>query len=115
MKIKIVLLSAVVTAFAFNSFAAQPLFSPRAQGNQIKVINATDATPASDVTHEDATTVLLSPRAAGNRIKVGGGVDTDASRVSACQKEMTANSRALTECMSHAAPQDTAVTVNKFQ
>lgn len=45
---KVLLLGAVVTAFAFTSFAAEPLLSPRAAGNQIKVVAGTnnDINPA---------------------------------------------------------------------
>jgi len=45
---KVFLLGAVVAAFASTSFAAEPLHSPRAQANQIKVVKGTnrDANPA---------------------------------------------------------------------
>ena len=68
MKIKIMLLGAVITAFAFNSFATEPLFSPRAKGNQIHVIKTPAATQANVIDRAHATEALLSPRAAGNKI-----------------------------------------------
>lgn len=48
MKTQTLLLGAVVTAFAFASVAAEPLFSPRAAGNQAKAVKGTnrDANPA---------------------------------------------------------------------
>ena len=37
MKTKIIVLGAVITAFAFTSFAAEPLLTPRMKDNQPKV------------------------------------------------------------------------------
>jgi len=42
MKSKVLLLGAVVTAFAFTSLATESLLSPRAAGNQIKTAKDTN-------------------------------------------------------------------------
>lgn len=71
MKTKILVLGAVVTAFAFTSFAAEPLLSPRAKDNQIKIVTSSIDTQGGTVTYvTSATPVLLSPRAKDNQIKV---------------------------------------------
>ena len=46
MNTKVLLFGAVVAAFAITTFAAEPLLSPRAAGNQIKHVTAV-ATPAA--------------------------------------------------------------------
>jgi hypothetical protein len=97
MNTKVLLLGAVVAAFAITSFAAEPLLSPRAAGNQIKhAANATDTTTASA-----ATAALLSPRAAGNQITVAKIVSNDVNPVLLCQKTMIGSPKAVAECSSH--------------
>jgi hypothetical protein len=72
MKSKILILGAVVAAFTFTSFAADALLSPRATGNQVKVV----ATTANDITLVATPgTALLSPRAAGNQIVTATGAE----------------------------------------
>jgi hypothetical protein len=97
-----ILLTAVVAAFAFTSFASHPLLSPRAAGNQIQVVNSSVATPSSTVAFVDATPALLSPRAVGNQIKVVKGVVTDTNPALVCRNNMNGSPRAVTECSSHA-------------
>jgi hypothetical protein len=98
MNTKVLLLGAVVAAFAITSFAAEPLLSPRAAGNQIKhAANATDTTTASAA----ATATLLSPRAAGNQITVAKVVSNDVNPALLCQKTMIGSPKAVTECSSH--------------
>jgi curli biogenesis system outer membrane secretion channel CsgG len=48
MNTKVLLFSVVVTAFAFTTFAAEPLLSPRAKDNQTKLASGTanDSNPA---------------------------------------------------------------------
>lgn len=71
MKTKVILLGAVITAFAFSSFAAESLLSPRAKDNQIKVVTSSISTQGGTVTYVTSTSpVLLSPRAKDNQIKV---------------------------------------------
>jgi hypothetical protein len=62
MNTKIILLGAVVTAFAFTSFAAEPLLTPRAAGNQIKVASNQTIPASINVSYVQAGTALLCPR-----------------------------------------------------
>lgn len=103
MNMKVLLLGAVVTAFAFTSFATEPLLSPRAAGNQI-----TRSANSNYVETQDLTSIrvaagapILSPRAAGNQIKVAEGVYNDTNPVLFCQKTMIASPRTVAECSSH--------------
>jgi hypothetical protein len=101
MNTKVILLGAVVTAFAFTSFATEPLLSPRAAGNQIKyVIPSVENTPVT-TNRANATTALLSPRAAGNQIKIAKGTYSDTNPVLLCQKTMIGSPRSVAECSSH--------------
>jgi hypothetical protein len=63
MKTKVLLLGAVVTAFAFSASANDVLLSPRAAGNQIKVVSDFGVAPAA---HPGIA--LLMPRAQDNQI-----------------------------------------------
>src|SRR6266568_8125920 len=103
MNTKILVLGAVVTAFAFTSFAAEPLLSPRAAGNQIKIVRSDAPTaPAITIAYVAATPALLSPRAAGNQMKVGQGVADDVNPALVCRETMNGSPKAVTECSSHA-------------
>ncbi len=101
MNTKVLLLGAVVTAFAFSTFATEPLFSPRAAGNQIK--RSTNYVESQDLTsiRVAAGSPLLSPRAAGNQIRVFKGTSDDNNPALACRNNMIASPRAVTECSSH--------------
>lgn len=103
MNTKVLLLGAVVTAFAFTSFAAEPLLSPRAAGNQIKIVRSDAPTaPAIAVAYVETTPALLSPRAAGNQIKVVQGLNNDVNPALVCRENMLGSPKAVTECSSHA-------------
>jgi hypothetical protein len=101
MNMKVLLLGAVVTAFAFTSFATEPLLSPRAAGNQITRSANYVETQDLTMTRIAAGAPLLSPRAAGNQIKVAAGAYNDTNPVLLCQKTMIGSPRAVTECSSH--------------
>ncbi len=101
MKTKILLLGAVVTAFAVSTFAAGPLFSPRAASNQTKIINSSVATLAVTATYADTGSALLTPRAASNQAKLVKGAKADTSTVQDCRKEMTGSPKSIAECASH--------------
>lgn len=101
MKIKILAVGAAVAAFTLTSFAAEPLLSPRAAGNQIKVASNATETPAITVTYVQPTSALLSPRAAGNQIKVVKGIANDANPVLECRNNMIGSPRVVAECSSH--------------
>jgi hypothetical protein len=96
MKTKVLLLGAVVTAFAFTTFAADTLLSPRAAGNQIKIVpGLTVAQPAP------ASAVLRSPRIQGNQmVKVGGSASVLAKCpvIGSPRDVSTAGSAARTAC-----------------
>ena len=97
MKIKFLLLGTAITTFAFTTFAADALLTPRAAGNQIKVVpGITAAQPAP------ATAVLLTPRTQDYQIKTVAGVANDSNPAVACAKNMTASPKAISECSSHA-------------
>ncbi len=99
MKTKIILLGAVVTAFAFTSFAAEPLLSPRAKDNQIKIVNSSVDTPTVTIAYVDTGSALLSPRAQANQIKVVKGVDNDVNPALVCRNTMTASPKAIQACI----------------
>lgn len=68
MKTKNLLLTAAVLALSvatFNLSASEPLLTPRAAGNQIKIV---PSTPDAAVVTTATPSTLLSPRAAGNVI-----------------------------------------------
>ena len=97
----VLLLGAVVTAFSFTSFAAEPVLSPRAQDNQIKIVSSSVQTPTTTIAYVSANTALLSPRDRGNQIKVVSGVSNDVNPALACAKTMIGSPKAVAECNSH--------------
>ena len=101
MNIKILTVGAAVAAFTLTSFAAEPLLSPRAAGNQIKAASSATETPATAVAYVQTASALLSPRAAVNQIKVVKGAATDANPALECRNNMIASPRAVAECSSH--------------
>lgn len=100
MKTKILVLGAVVAAFTFTTFAAQPLLSPRAAGNQIKHVQGSAETTTT-IVYVDSNAGLLSPRTQGNQIKVVAGVHNDVNPALVCQKIMNGSPKTVTECTSH--------------
>ncbi len=98
---KVMLLGAVVTAFAFTSFAAEPLLSPRAAGNQIKHVSSSVSTPTITVAYVDSGSALFSPRAQANQIRVVKGTNNDVNPALVCQKNMIGSPKAVAECASH--------------
>lgn len=108
MKLKL-LLGAAVAAFTLTSFAAEPLLSPRAAGNQIKAVSDSTATaPAITIAYVETAPALLSPRAAGNQLKVVKGVANDTTTAAFCRANMNGTPRAIAECSSHANMPDCA-------
>jgi hypothetical protein len=101
MNTKVLLLGAALTTFAFASFAAEPQLSPRAAGNQIKVVSSSVEAPAVTVTYVDTTPALLSPRAAGNQIQVVQGEVNDVNPALVCRETMNGTPKAVAECSSH--------------
>jgi hypothetical protein len=102
MKSKILLLGAVVTAFTYTSFAAEPLLSPRAKDNQIKVVASSINTQASTASYvASASPALLSPRATGNQIAKIAGTDSDFNPALACRNGMAGSPKVVAECSIH--------------
>ena len=100
---KVLLLGAVVAAFTFSSFAAEPLLSPRAKGNQINVVSSVaPAAPAITIAYVETTPAQLSPRAAGNQVKVVKGIANETSLALICLQTMNGSPKAVTECSQHA-------------
>jgi hypothetical protein len=103
MKTKVLLVGTIITAFAFASFAAEPLLTPRAKGNQIKVVSsAAETGPAITINYVATTSALFSPRAAGNQIKSVKGTYADVNPALVCRENMNGTPRAVAECSSHA-------------
>ena len=100
---KALLLGAVVAAFTLSSFAAEPLLSPRAAGNQINSVSSVaPAAPAITIAYVQTTPAQLSPRAAGNQAKVVKGIANDTSLALFCLQNMNGSPKAVTECSQHA-------------
>lgn len=98
---KILVLGAAVTAFAFTSFAAEPLLSPRAAGNQIKTATSSVDTTTVTKAYVDSGAALLSPRATANQNKTLKGTTAEVNPALACQKTMNGTPKAVAECTSH--------------
>jgi hypothetical protein len=99
MKTNVLLLGAVVTAFAFTSFAAEPLLSPRAQANQIQIVTSSASAQGETVT--SASFALLSPRAQASQIQVVKGVVNDVNPALVCQKTMSGSPKIVAACSSN--------------
>ena len=94
MKTKVLLLGAVVTAFAITSFATEPLLSPRAAGNAIEKVTAGSA----GISVVDANAGrMVSPRAIGNEITIVAG---STGAAATCSK-MAGSPKMIAECASH--------------
>jgi hypothetical protein len=104
MKTKVLLLGAIVTAFTFTSFATDALLSPRAAGNQIKVVNSSVETPSVTVTYvTPASPALLSPRAQASQITIVKGVVNERNPYLECRNTMTGSPKAVGACSEHPA------------
>jgi hypothetical protein len=95
------LAGAAIATLAFNTFAAEPLLSPRAAGNQIKVVSIATAAPSATITYVDAAPAQLSPRAQATQTKVVKGIVSDSNPALVCRENMIASPRAVAECTSH--------------
>jgi len=97
MKNKVLLLGAVAAAFAVTTFAASPLLSPRAAGNQTKIVQA----PAEAAAVPVVAAATLSPRAQGNQIATVASGNADVNPVLGCKKTMAGTPKMVAECASH--------------
>ncbi len=101
MKTNIIILGAVVTAFAFTSFAAEPLLTPRAKGNQIKIVNSSVPTSTVAVAYVAPSAALLTPRAKDNQSAKVVGTNNDINPALVCARTMVGSPKAITACTSH--------------
>jgi len=86
--------AAALAAITLNVNAGTTLLSPRATGNQIKVVpGITAAQPAF-------TAQAVSPRASGNQITTVASVANDVNPVMECHK-MIASPKAIQACAEH--------------
>jgi hypothetical protein len=96
MKTNILLLGAVVTAFAFTSFGAEPLLSPRAQASQIRIATSSDA-PASTIN----SAITASPRGQVSQIAVIKGTVNESNPALICLKTMAGSPKVVDACSSN--------------
>jgi hypothetical protein len=92
----------ILTAAAFSSLATEPLLSPRAAGNQIKVVASATEAPVVTAAYADSHIAWRSPRAAGNEISAVKGMASESTPAAACRANMKGTPRAVAECGSHA-------------
>lgn len=100
MKTTFLLVGAMVTSFALSSFAAEPLLSPRAHENQIKISAGAVDTQGGGVAYASPTaSVALSPRAENNLIRVVAASGNEVNPALVCQKNMTGSPKAVAQCI----------------
>ena len=101
MNTKVLLLGAVVAAFTVSTYAAEPLLTPRAAGNQINHVSTAAETPTTTIMYVDSKPALLAPRAASNQAKVVKGANIEANMAMDCAKNMGGSPKAVAECSAH--------------
>ncbi|HKW29254.1 MAG TPA: hypothetical protein VJT54_07965 [Verrucomicrobiae bacterium] len=88
---------AALTAITFNTNGA--LLSPRAMGNQIKIVSGTANDP--DLVAVDQG-LALPPRALGNQIATTAGTNGNVNPALACVKTMNGTPKAIQACVQQA-------------
>jgi hypothetical protein len=88
---------AAAAAMTVNLSAADALLTPRAKGNEIKVVRVNDTSPSTVVPD---VAVNGSPRERDNQIKSVPGSDSGATAAN-CAGNMAGSPRAVGECASH--------------
>ncbi len=97
MNTKIILLAAAIATAASTTFATDALLSPRAQGNQIKVVSSATETPSITITYVDSVT-SVSPRVQAAQLKVVKGLSDDRNPALECIRNMPGSPKAVTAC-----------------
>jgi len=98
MNTKALLLGSIVAVLATAAaFAGNGLLSPRAQGNQIKVVSAQAPTAGITINYVDSLTPV-SARAQAAQIKVVKGIVTDCNPALECIQNMQGTPRVVTAC-----------------
>jgi len=102
MKMNLLLLGSVVTAFTLTSFAAEPLLSPRAQANLIPVGTSSITAQRNSITYvTSASPTLLSPRAQASQNQMVKGIFNDVNPAWICQKTMSGSPKIVAACSSN--------------
>jgi len=97
MNAKLLVLGTAMITLTGTLFASDALLSPRAQGNQIKVVAAATQTPAVTVAYV-STVTPASARVQAAQIKVVKGVFTDSNPALECRRTMLGTPKAVTAC-----------------
>jgi len=84
-------------AVVMSLTAGETLRSPRAQGNQSKIVAAVDNSPSTVAQNQTAVT---SPRTLDNQIKTVAGTGNGAPTMD-CSRKMVASPKAIGECAGH--------------
>ena len=96
MNAKMLLLGTVIATLAGTTIAGNALLSPRAEGNQIKVVAST---PGPVITVAYVTSAqTISPRVQAAQIKVVQDILTDRNPALECRNTMPGTPRAVTAC-----------------
>ncbi len=98
MKAKLLLLGSVITTLAVTTFASDAYLSPRAQGNQIKVVASASQFPVVTVAYVNSTTATVSPRMQAAQIKVVKGVLVERNPALECRRTMLGSPKAVAAC-----------------
>jgi len=95
---KKILLATALAALAGSTFASDALLSPRAQGNQIKVISGAPEGPTLTITYVD-TVASASTRVQAAQSKVVKGMaPADRNPALECIRNMNGTPKAVTAC-----------------
>jgi len=99
MKIKILLLGAVITAISISTTAMAN--TPRGEATQIKTVKSSPAAQAAIVVYAAPDATLLTPRAAGNQIVLVKGASANPNPALECRNNMVGSPKVVAECGSH--------------
>ncbi|HZT22685.1 MAG TPA: hypothetical protein VFB55_07235 [Verrucomicrobiae bacterium] len=102
MKTRNLILTLGVTGLVASTLsvaAGGALLSPRAAGNQIKIVSGT----AHEAHSTGPAVAAVSPRAAGNSIKVVTGLNDRVNPATLCAKRMTASPKVVQACAANPA------------
>lgn len=89
---------ATLAAITFNVNASNALLTPRAAGNEIKIVSGVANDPNLVAVNQG---LAIAPRAAGNQIATVAGTSNDANPVVACINNMSGSPKAIQACADH--------------
>lgn len=90
--------AAAVAAITLNATASSALLSPRAAGNQIKIVASAANDP--DLVAVDQG-LAASPRTAGNQITTVASTSNDMNPAAACADSMSGSPKTIQACAEH--------------